>query len=105
MRLNQIAADGNGIAPAVLDALAGMIADDALPPVREGGSIGTADLAALATTALVLSGEVATTPAALAHRRGSAPATRWPSCPATPPCSATRRWPWSTSTGWRARCR
>lgn len=66
VRLNQIAADGNGIAPAVLDALAGMIADDALPPVREGGSIGTADLAALATTALVLSGEIATTPA-LSH--------------------------------------
>ena len=57
IRLNQLAADGNGIDPGVLDALAEMIADDALPPVREGGSVGTADLAALATTALVLCGE------------------------------------------------
>ncbi len=57
IRLNQLAADGNGIDPRVLDALTAMIVDDALPPVREGGSVGTADLAALATTALVLSGE------------------------------------------------
>jgi histidine ammonia-lyase len=57
IRLNQLAADGNGISPGVLDALAEMIAADALPPVREGGSVGTADLAALATTALVLCGE------------------------------------------------
>ena len=57
IRLNQLAADGNGIDPDVLDALADMIATDALPPVREGGSVGTADLAALATTALVLCGE------------------------------------------------
>ena len=46
IRLNQLAADGNGLAPEVLDALAEMIVDDALPPVREGGSVGTADLAA-----------------------------------------------------------
>ena len=57
IRLNQLAADGNGLDPEVLDALAEMIVDDALPPVREGGSVGTADLAALATTALVLTGE------------------------------------------------
>lgn len=57
IRLNQLAADGNGLDPRVLDALADMIATDALPPVREGGSVGTADLAALATTALVLCGE------------------------------------------------
>ncbi|WP_445258436.1 aromatic amino acid lyase [Nocardioides aurantiacus] len=64
IRLNQLAADGNGIRPEVLDALAEMIAADALPPVREGGSVGTADLAALATTALVLAGEVRSTPPA-----------------------------------------
>jgi histidine ammonia-lyase len=57
IRLNQLAVDGNGIDPLVVDALAEMIVEDALPPVREGGSVGTADLAALATTALVLCGE------------------------------------------------
>jgi histidine ammonia-lyase len=62
VRLNQLAADGNGISPRVLDALSAMLAEDALPPVREGGSVGTADLAALATTALVLCGEVSSTP-------------------------------------------
>ncbi|MGI9155177.1 MAG: aromatic amino acid lyase, partial [Marmoricola sp.] len=63
IRLNQLAADGNGIDPELLDALAAMLALDALPPVREGGSIGTADLAALATTALALVGEIPTAPA------------------------------------------
>ncbi|MEP6817291.1 MAG: aromatic amino acid lyase [Marmoricola sp.] len=63
IRLNQLSADGNGIDPALLDALGAMLAADALPPVREGGSIGTADLAALATTALALCGEIPTTPA------------------------------------------
>ena len=62
IRLNQLAADGNGISPEVLDALEAMLTADALPPVREGGSVGTADLAALATTALVLCGERSSTP-------------------------------------------
>ncbi|MEO7351795.1 MAG: aromatic amino acid lyase [Marmoricola sp.] len=62
IRLNQLSADGNGISPTVLDTLESMLATDALPPVREGGSVGTADLAALATTALVLCGEVPSTP-------------------------------------------
>jgi histidine ammonia-lyase len=57
IRLNEVAADGNGLDPRVLDALVDMITDDALPSVREGGSVGTADLAALASTALVLCGE------------------------------------------------
>lgn len=57
IRLNQLATDGNGISAEIADALADMICADALPPVREGGSVGTADLAALATTALVLCGE------------------------------------------------
>ena len=76
IRLNQLAADGNGIRPEVLDALAEMIAADALPPVREGGSVGTADLAALATTALVLAGEVRSTPPPRHGPPTSAPATR-----------------------------
>ncbi len=63
VRLNQLAADGSGLHPRVLDALAGMVSADALPPVREGGSVGTADLAALATTALVLTGERTSVPA------------------------------------------
>lgn len=66
LRLNQLAADGNGVNPSVLDAMVACLDADALPPVREGGSVGTADLAALATTALVLCGEVS----------GSAPLTR-----------------------------
>jgi histidine ammonia-lyase len=71
IRLNQLAADGNGIDPLVLDALGGMLAADALPPVREGGSVGTADLAALATTARVLSGEVpSATPVPVTARFG-----------------------------------
>ena len=76
IRLNQLAADGNGIDPRVLDALTAMIVDDALPPVREGGSVGTADLAALATTALVLCGERVERPARAHARRPSGPATR-----------------------------
>lgn len=61
VRLNQLAAGGSGVDPAILVALAGMIDADALPFVRELGSIGTADLSALATTALALTGEVPTT--------------------------------------------
>ena len=57
VRLNQLAAGGSGVHPLVLDELAGMLASDDLPDVRELGSIGTGDLAALATTALALMGE------------------------------------------------
>ena len=57
VRLNQLAAGGGGVAPRVLDGLVAMIDDDALPAVRELGSIGTADLSALATAALALMGE------------------------------------------------
>ena len=63
VRLNELAADGNGLDPRILEALTDMITTDALPSVREGGSVGTADLAALATTALVLSGEKPSDPA------------------------------------------
>jgi histidine ammonia-lyase len=63
VRLNQLAAGGSGASPALLDGLLEMLRLDALPPVRELGTLGTADLPALATTALALAGEVATTPA------------------------------------------
>lgn len=62
VRLNQLAAGGSGVDPGVIDGLATMIRTDALPPVRELGGVGTGDLAALATTALALLGEVPTTP-------------------------------------------
>lgn len=57
IRLNQLAAGGSGVDPSVLSGLLGMIRADALPDVRELGSIGTGDLSALATTALALMGE------------------------------------------------
>jgi histidine ammonia-lyase len=62
VRLNQLAADGNGVSPDLLDALADLLRLDALPPIRELGSIGTGDLSALAVTALAISGQVTTTP-------------------------------------------
>jgi len=61
VRLNQLAAGGSGVAPRVLDGLLAMINDDALPEIKDLGSIGTADLSALATTALALMGESPTT--------------------------------------------
>jgi histidine ammonia-lyase len=60
VRLNQLAAGGSGIHPDVLTGLEIMLAEDALPPVRELGSVGTGDLPALAVTALALAGEVRT---------------------------------------------
>ena len=58
VRCTQLAVGGSGIAPAIVRALAAMLDADALPPIRERGSIGTADLCALATTALALMGEI-----------------------------------------------
>jgi histidine ammonia-lyase len=60
VRLNQLAAGGSGVHPDVLVGLAAMLTHDALPPVRELGSLGTGDLPALAVTALALSGELPT---------------------------------------------
>jgi histidine ammonia-lyase len=54
IRLNQLCAGGAGISPDVVSALAEMINADALPVVREHTGIGTADLSALAATALAL---------------------------------------------------
>ena len=60
VRLNQLAAGGSGVSPTLLDGLLAMLDADALPLVREFGSIGTGDLSALATTALALGGEMST---------------------------------------------
>ncbi|WP_332602966.1 aromatic amino acid ammonia-lyase [Arthrobacter sp. S2(2024)] len=57
IRLSQLAAGSSGISPSVADAVVDMLNADALPEVREFGGIGTADLAALAGTALTLLGE------------------------------------------------
>ncbi|MFK0009477.1 aromatic amino acid lyase [Paenarthrobacter sp. NPDC090520] len=57
IRLSQLAAGGSGISPVIAEALAGMINADAVPEVREFGGIGTADLPALAGTALTMLGE------------------------------------------------
>lgn len=54
VRLAQLAAAGNGIDPRVLDALVDLLGSGTLPEVREGGSIGTGDLAALASVALAM---------------------------------------------------
>ncbi|HEX8095584.1 aromatic amino acid ammonia-lyase [Jatrophihabitans sp.] len=54
IRLNQLCAGGAGLRPAVVSALADMINADALPVIREFVGIGTAELSALATTALAL---------------------------------------------------
>lgn len=57
IRLSQLAAGASGINPAVADAVSEMLNADTLPEVREFGGIGTADLPALAGTALTLLGE------------------------------------------------
>lgn len=54
IRLNQLCAGGAGVRPEVPQALADMINADALPAIREFVGIGTAELSALATTALAL---------------------------------------------------
>ncbi|WP_178945969.1 aromatic amino acid lyase [Kocuria sp. TGY1127_2] len=61
IRLSQLAASGSGISPDVAQGLEQMLRDDALPIIRTIGGIGTADLAALASTALALNGERSTT--------------------------------------------
>lgn len=57
VRLNQLAAGGSGVDPALLAALADALNEQAIPPVYRYGAIGTADLTALATMALCLLGE------------------------------------------------
>lgn len=57
VRVNQIAVGGSGVSPETTGALLRMLDTGALPTVREHGTVGTGDLAALAGTALTLLGE------------------------------------------------
>jgi histidine ammonia-lyase len=57
VRLNQLAAGGSGVDPALLTVLAEVLNRGLIPPVRTVGAIGTGDLGALAATALCLIGE------------------------------------------------
>jgi histidine ammonia-lyase len=57
VRLNQLAAGGSGVDPALLGVLAEALNLGLTPPVRMIGSIGTGDLAALADVGLCLLGE------------------------------------------------
>src|SRR6202012_1823163 len=57
VRLNQLAAGGSGVDPALLTVLAEVLNRGLIPPVRTVGAIGTGDLGALASTALCLIGE------------------------------------------------
>lgn len=54
IRLNQLCAGGAGLRPEVVRALVDMVNADALPVIREFVGIGTAELSALAATALAL---------------------------------------------------
>jgi histidine ammonia-lyase len=74
VRLNQLAAGGSGVHPGVLDVLATAVNRGVTPPVRSYGAIGTADLTALASTALCILGERGwTVPAGTADDGGPAP--------------------------------
>ena len=57
VRLVQLCVPGAGLDPRILDGLERMLNDDALPKLLHYASIGTGDLAALAGTALTLTGE------------------------------------------------
>jgi histidine ammonia-lyase len=57
VRLNQLAAGGSGVDPALLGVLAQALNLGLAPPVRMIGAIGTGDLAALASTGLCILGE------------------------------------------------
>ncbi|RGE19492.1 aromatic amino acid lyase [Leucobacter sp. wl10] len=57
VRLNQLLHPGSGIDPVLIDGLERMLVSGSLPEVRRYGGIGTADLSALAGTALALVGE------------------------------------------------
>ena len=57
VRLNQLAAGGSGVDPALLTVLTEVLNRGLIPPVRTVGAIGTGDLSALASTALSLIGE------------------------------------------------
>lgn len=56
VRLNQLCAGGSGVSPLVVDALCESLVAGAVPAVHRYGAVGTGDLAALAGTALTLTG-------------------------------------------------
>ncbi|HEY3607201.1 MAG TPA: aromatic amino acid ammonia-lyase, partial [Pseudonocardiaceae bacterium] len=57
VRLNQLAAGGSGVDPALLGVLADAVNRGLTPPMRQYGAIGTADLTSLASAALCVRGE------------------------------------------------
>jgi histidine ammonia-lyase len=59
IRLNQLAAGGSGVDPALLDVLTAAVNRGLTPPMRHYGAIGTADLTSLASAALCVRGEQA----------------------------------------------
>lgn len=59
VRLNQLAAGGSGVDPAVLDVLAAALNQGLTSPMRRYGALGTADLTSLASAALCVRGELA----------------------------------------------
>jgi histidine ammonia-lyase len=58
VRANQLAAGGAGVHPELISALADVVNGNRLPTVQRFGAIGTADLTALASTALCMLGEL-----------------------------------------------
>ncbi|HEX4721373.1 MAG TPA: aromatic amino acid ammonia-lyase [Pseudonocardiaceae bacterium] len=58
VRLNQLAAGGSGVDPALLDVLAEALNLGLTPPMRRYGALGTADLTSLASAALCVRGEL-----------------------------------------------
>lgn len=73
VRVNQIAAGGSGVDPAVLDVLVECINRGLSVPVPRYGAIGTGDLTALAMTALCLLGERDWLPGAASSPGAGAP--------------------------------
>ena len=57
IRLNQLAAGGAGVQPAVLESLERALNHGLVPPLTKVGAIGTGDLTVLATTMLCMIGE------------------------------------------------
>jgi histidine ammonia-lyase len=80
VRLSQLAAGGSGIDPTVAVALTELINSDVVPEIREFGGIGTADLQALAGTALTMLGEREPLGGGAAQRRVE----RWATADALP---------------------
>ena len=79
VRLNQLAACGSGVDPALLPVLAEALNLGLVPPVRAVGAIGTGDLGALALGRPLHPGRSAPGWAGRCRRSGSIPRTPWPS--------------------------